>query len=236
MYAADFHDFYPIVTVGAANSGGTPQYDQLGGEHYTRYIVGGNSTTTGSANSPASLGTNTRIPPNYELYDQNLGFLYGGGQCANPLVFFCPSLGNTNLEPGDYSNPIFISTDATAGGNCRSSYMFNPRMVDGSAKTPIKLRKYQKTTDARQMDVLLLDYLSAEGTTNPNGLGIPFNAQFWAHWPSQGMVTGFTDGHVKYEQFIPPLMSEIELKLETDELPVSAQEYDQILSYLQTAP
>jgi prepilin-type N-terminal cleavage/methylation domain-containing protein len=229
LYSSDFNEYYPVVTVGNANSNptGNPQkYNHLGGEHYTRYIVGGNAVTG------ASLGVNTPIPQSYQQYDQNLGYLYGGNQIQNPYCFFCPTLGDTNLQPVSYSNPRFISTDGSAGGNCRSSYMFNPRITSATVASNNNLRKYQKTTDVKERDVFLLDYLSnpsANGDTTP---GIPFTAAEWAHWPSKGLMTGFTDGSVKYVNFTPIWFQACTQQLITDETPLSLYQYFAIFDFL----
>jgi prepilin-type N-terminal cleavage/methylation domain-containing protein len=225
-YIADFNDWYPIVTVGAANPAG--KWNYLGGEHYTRYVFTADNATV--------------VPQSYVLNsdqtgDQNLGYLYAGGMCANPLVFFCPSFnstgGTTNLlSPDEYSNPRFMSTDSVNGYNVRSTYMFNPREVDAN---PAKyggsfsnLRKYQRSSDVKQRDVFITDYLQ-----NPNGnspKGVQFNSQNWAHWPSKGMMTGYTDGSVIFASTDPQTFTDITVYLITDESTQSAQQYDTIFN------
>lgn len=225
IYAGDFNDYLPIVTVGNGNNqAGKQHFDYVSGIHYTRYITGGNSAS--GANPPAL----TPVPSTYEDWDQNLGFLYGGGMIQKAEVFFCPTLQDTNLLPVSYSNPRFMSTDS--GGNVRSSYMYNPRLV--SPSTGNNLRKYQKTSDCRTWDVLVLDYLDNPSST---ATPLPFNALDWPHWPARGLVTGFTDGSAKFAQFSPTIFKDITTPpgLLTTESIQSLTEYDQIFSDLQNS-
>lgn len=228
MYAGDFNDYYPITTIGAGDAGG--KINELEGVHYTRYIVG----TDESATPNVSAAPYTRVPASYQPYDQNLGLLYAGGQCGNPAVFYCPSLLDTNLTESPYSDPAFMSTDS--GGNVRSSYMFNPRDANANSESAAGyLRKYQKTSSVKQLDIFILDYLennSASGATTP----IPFNVQDWAHWPSRGLVTCFTDGSARFVQFTPQFMNIVLDNLITVEGSLqSQQQYDQIFTTLQTS-
>src|SRR5215469_5791795 len=146
MYASDFNDWFPIVKLGAANTGTT--INHLGGIHYTRYVC------SDPEGPPPQLGNNMVIPQQYTQYDQNLGYLFAGGICPNPNVFFCPLLEDSALQPGAYSKPHFMSSDTTPA--VRSPYMYNPRVANPAINRPI--RKYQKTTDAKQLDVFILDY------------------------------------------------------------------------------
>jgi prepilin-type N-terminal cleavage/methylation domain-containing protein len=229
IYAGDFNDYYPVTTVGTANNqNGKQHFDYIDGEHYARYIV----WTDSAAN--ISAPPFTQIPTSYQPYDQNLGFLYAGQQVANPLVFFCPALLDTNLEPAAYSYPTFMSTGNDAGsGVARSAYLFNPREVNAAAGN--NLRKYQKTTDVHQLDVFITDYLE-----NPNGTAPPpppFNALDWSHWPSKGLITCFTDGSARFVQFSPYVWAQIMVSpgLSTDQSTTSASEYDYVFSFLQNA-
>jgi hypothetical protein len=208
-------------------------FNYVSGIHYTRYVTGGVSSQSGNpAASPPAL---TPVPQTFELWDQNLGYLYGGGMIQKPEVFYCPTLQDTNLQPVSYSNPRFMSTDS--GGNVRSSYMYNPRLVNPYSGN--NLRKYQKTTDARSWDVFVTDYLDNPSTSS-SGTPFPFNAQEWPHWPAPGLVTGFTDGSAKYAQFSPKIFNEIigtppYPGLITTESVQSLEEYDQIFTDLQNS-
>lgn len=222
MYASDFQDWYPICTVGNANAFPT-KVDHLGGEHYTRYLAA--NYVGGPAPNP-----NSQIPQQYEPWDQNIGFLYGGQLVQNPLVFFCPTLGDTNLQPVAYSNPRFLSTGAD--GIARDTYMYNPRITSATPTSNNNLRRYQKTTDVKARDIFITDYLDNPNTT----AGVAFNAQEWAHWPGKGLVTGYTDGSVKFVLFPPVWFNAITQSLITDETAPSLYIYYRIFDYMQTAP
>jgi prepilin-type N-terminal cleavage/methylation domain-containing protein len=190
MYATDNHDWFPICTLGSVNNPPTT-INNLDAFFYTRWIE---YNPNGAANMPAHM----IIPQNPESYNQNEGYLYGNGIIQNPNVFFCPLLQDPELQPSQYSTPSFMSTDAgvgTSGPSVRSPYMYNPRQkssgLSGEGPASI-LRKYQKTTDAHQVDVFILDYIDANGT------GVPFNSQDWAQWPSPGIESAYTDGSVGY--------------------------------------
>ena len=205
IYATDFNDWFPVVTLGAGNPPGT--INVLSGIHYTRYLAiqpEGRSFPLPIQNLVPTM----RIPPQYEPYDQNGGLLYGGGMMPNPMAFFCPLLEDPQLNPGQYTTNTFaganqmgtgfMSSDSGAGV-VRSPYMFNPRLANPNS-TP--KRKYNKTSDARQLDVLVLITLmlvpEAVPTVRLSGLGVAFNTQDWAQYPSQGIEAAFTDGSVKY--------------------------------------
>ncbi|HTR43233.1 MAG TPA: hypothetical protein VMH87_16590, partial [Pseudomonadales bacterium] len=193
------------------------------------------------------LGPNMPIPPQYTDYDQNLGLLYGGGILANPSAIFCPLLENPLLQPGQYSTPRFMSSDTTP---CvRSPYMFNPRVISaGLPGEPAynQQRKYNKTSDAKQLDVLELDYIDANTGSSVDGssptAGVAFNTQNWAQWPSPGIEAAFTDGSVKYCNLNvagPPSlggltwMQAIIKGLDGNEDTTSFQQYDQIFTVCQ---
>lgn len=191
IYATDFNDWYPIMKIGAGNPGTT--INHVAGVFYTRWIDYDAEPPTG----PNDLQVNQVIPQQYTQYCQNQGYLYGGGQILNPNAFFCPLLEDPTLQPSAYSKPQFMSSDTKPAVRC--PYMFNPRIVSsGLPGQPAwnELRKYQKTADAKQLDVFILDY--CEAGTGPGGNGIAFSAQDWAQFPSQGIEAAFTDGSVKY--------------------------------------
>ena len=232
IYAGDFNDYFPIVTVGNGNASGSAQhFNYVSGIHYTRYVTGGDAAASG--NPDATPPTLALVPATYHLYDQNLGFLFGGGMIQKAEIFFCPTLQDPQLQMSAYSNPQFMSTGSD--GNVRSSYMYNPRLVSPSSGN--NLRKYQKTSNCRTLDVFTLDYLDSGNANNTSGTPLPFNAQDWPHWPAEGLVTGFNDGSAKFTKFSPPIFADITVKpgLRTDESVQSLAEYDQIFTDLQNS-
>jgi prepilin-type N-terminal cleavage/methylation domain-containing protein len=239
IYATDSNDWNPIAHLGSA--GQNVGVDALGGIHYTRYVC---QDPTGLND----LTANMPIPEQYTDYDQNLGLLYGGGILANPNAIFCPLLQDPALQPGQYSTPRFMSSDTTP---CvRSPYMYNPRVANPAA-TPSPVRKYKKQTDAKQLDVFILDYMDAgNGTTggvdSTSGVGVNFSAQDWAQYPSMGIEAAMTDTSVKYANLdvnSPVVISGqtltwmqiIEQYLSNAESAQSFTAYDQVFTYIQYA-
>jgi hypothetical protein len=238
IYAGDFNDYYPITTVGSGNASGQVQnYNHLAEPSYARYVEYENQVAN------ISPPINTQVPTQYEPWNQNLGFLYAGQQVANPLVFYCPALLNPTLQYTAYSTPVFMSTAVDANnassGVVRSSYLYNPREVNGQNYNgppgANDIRKYQKTTDAKQLDIFITDYLENPAMDSPPPP--PFNASQWSHWPSKGLITCFTDGSARFIQFSPYVFNLITVSpgLTTDENSLSAGEYDYIFNFLQNA-
>ncbi|HEU5396209.1 MAG TPA: prepilin-type N-terminal cleavage/methylation domain-containing protein [Verrucomicrobiae bacterium] len=236
-YAGDFADWYPIWYL----PDGSHPVNVLKGEHYTRYAFGG---ATGDANKvvPAIYvvhGKAGGFSDSSANNDQNLGYCYGGNFLGDGRAMWCPTFGAQGANPllniDNYSSPFFMSTDAS--GNVRSTYMFNPRTVD--APNGKYLRRYQKSTDARQIDVFMMDYLDNEGTAN----GVPFNAKNWSHWPSKGNTIGFTDGSARFVLATGLLPGSTiscydaitQRMVPTAENPTSLTQYDTLLNYYQIA-
>jgi len=237
MYSGDFNDWYPVWY---QPDNGQHPVNLLKGEHYTRYVFGSNGDPgkqipqtyvlggLGGGGFTASVGND----------DQNLGYLYAGGFIADGRAMWCPayssSTGATNsLSWQQYSYPVFISTDGS--GNVRSSYEFNPRMVNATLTgTANYLRRYQKTSDAMARDVFMTDYQqnpSANGDTTP---GIPFMAQYWAHWPSKGVMACYTEGSAGYA-YTPNAFILATQHLISDETATSAAQYDILWNNYQIA-
>jgi prepilin-type N-terminal cleavage/methylation domain-containing protein len=228
IYAGDFNDYFPIVDIGGKNNPPSV-FDFIAGEQYAYAMVWNNSD--------GSLPANTHVPQQYAPYLENLGLLYGGNQVGNPLAFFCPALQPTsNFGPANYSNPTFMSTDG--GQRVRSSYMYNPRITNsglgakfGETTANNELRKYEKTTQARLLDVFCTDYMAAQ----PSGTGMPFNPTYWPHYPSKGMVTGFTDGSAHFVEFNPAYFNTVVSNLVTTQSQLSDEIYDEVFFYMQNA-
>ncbi|HEX3626149.1 MAG TPA: prepilin-type N-terminal cleavage/methylation domain-containing protein [Verrucomicrobiae bacterium] len=237
MYAGDFNDWFPICTLGAGNSGG--KVNHLLGIHYTRYFATG-------------PGANQIVPTRYGSWDQNVGYLYGGDFIQNPAACWCPLLQDPPLEISYYQTNGGIACDGTS--SVRVPYMYNPRCVnpDGTpvtVSTSDPVRKYNKQSGVRTLDVFILDYIDAGnggsgGPDGASGTGVPFTEQDWPQWPSPGIEAGFTDGSVHYcklniktpppyyPQF-PTWMSVIQNGLQNSESGSSYKQYDTIFSICQ---
>ncbi len=240
MYAGDFHDWYPVCTVGSHNA--TPgQVNQIGEISYCYYFALAPNNDTG-------LNPGTPIPPNYEYYDQNLGYLYAGGYDQNPQSFFCPLLQDPALSIAYYQTNTYPGSLVTdSEGKVRLPYTFNPRCIDASTmgtvttSTKNEERKYNKTTDAKQLDVFILDYIAAGNGSSPSvgpdsgsGSGVQFNINEWPQWPSPGVEVGFTDGSVKYCGFPPGLMSLITQYFSNGESGTSYAQYNNLFNICQS--
>jgi hypothetical protein len=192
MYAGDFQDYYPPWS--DPGNPGHP-FNVLKGEHYTRYVIG-----------PTASASNVRVPqgnytqPGFEY--QNLGFLFAGKYIGDGHVLFCPSYPSKSpLSADEYSVPSFMSTCGPLSpdpsqnpGLVRSSYLYNPRVTNPTNADDISLaRAYQKSTTAPGHKLFTMDYM--EVTT---GVGMPFNANSFPHFPSKGWMVLFTDGAAKY--------------------------------------
>jgi len=201
MYASDFNDYFPIICLGAANNY-PGKFNYINGIFYLYWIESDPEPV-----QSVSLQKNQVIPTSYEPYNQNQGFLYAGKYLGNPNVFFCPALQAAVLQPATYSNPTFMSSDAgqgTTGPSVRCPYLYNPRMVNTAAgavdtSKGYPYRAYQKTTQARQLDVFITDYLD-----NPNSSpGMAFSPNNWAQYPSKGLEVAMTDGSARFVEFTP---------------------------------
>ncbi len=242
MYSGDFNDWYPVWD----DPDGTPlthPINVLKGEHYTRYVFGSNGdpgkqipqTYMLDGAGGGGSGFTTSSPGNS---DQNLGYLYAGSFIADGRALWCPayssSTGTTNaLSWQAYANPTFISTDGS--GNVRSSYEFNPRMVNGSLTgTANYLRRYQKTSDPMARDVFMTDYQQNPSANGDTTAGIPFLAQYWAHWPSKGVMACYTEGSAGYA-YTPNAFILATQNLISDETAKSAAQYDILWNNYQIA-
>jgi prepilin-type N-terminal cleavage/methylation domain-containing protein len=226
VYAADANDWFPIWI---DTAGGHP-LNRLNGEHYTRYVVG-----------PQASGPNVRVPadlnaPGFQF--NNLGLLYAGKYVGDGRVLFCPSFPHTSVVGIDeYSVPSYMSTCGPASpdptinpGLVRSSYLYNPRMVDPTNSNT--LRAYQKVSQAAGHKLFAMDYLE-----NPNGSGppgMPFTPLYFSHYPGKGFTVLFTDGAVSFIHS-QPAFNLATTKLITDESATTYTLYNVIFDHLEAA-
>ena len=232
MYSGDFNDWYPVWY----DLSGSHPVNVLKGEHYSRYVFGSNGDPGKQIPQTYMLngGVGGFSANNNGNNDQNLGYLYAGGFIADGKALWCPAYsrsgGTTNILSWEqYSNPTFISTDSS--GNVRSSYEFNPRMVNAGVNN---LRRYQKTSDPRVRDVFITDYIECPAGSGPPK-GVPFDADHWANWPSKGLMVGYTDGSASYA-YTADAYTLATKNLITDETSISAQLYDILWNDYKDAP
>ena len=239
VYADDFGGWYPIATVGSFNHY-PDRVNYLGGIHYTRYFY-----TTGGAPDgtvmPKGYALGVGIP--YNGFDQNLGYLYGGGMVPDARTFYCPSLYDIPssapyypLGPDYYSSPQLPSVHSN--NSIRVGYLFNPRMKRVSSQSSADIqRKYQKVTDCKQVDVFTMDYLACPGNAYNDPAGVPFTPDNWAHWPGQGLQVLMTDGSAKFCTFTnSQIINGIVSSLRSDENGQSYLQYNTVFNNLRDAP
>jgi prepilin-type N-terminal cleavage/methylation domain-containing protein len=234
IYANDFADWYPLVSVGSVNN--YPSIvNNMAGIHYTRYIY---STSGAPDGTPMQQGYALGAGVAYGGMDQNLGYLYGGGMIPEAHAFYCPTF--SEMAPTSAQFPLsaeyyfqpYLSVHANA--SIRSSYMFNPRMksVPGTTGADIA-RKYQRSTDVKQLDVFAIDYLACPGNNGNSPVGVPFNANNWTHWPSRGLSAAFTDGSARFALISEPkIFDNLVNGLRSDENGLSYLQYNTLFTFL----
>jgi prepilin-type N-terminal cleavage/methylation domain-containing protein len=230
IYANDYHDYYPACITGGVNDGGTPggKINNLGGEHYTRYIDNG----TLPANTVINQGIQVIPGPPVKSIFDCLGFLFECKMIGTGKALYCPSFPDTSqLNPLVYSKPAFLSTDNN--GICRDTVLYNPRMQD--ATNGIVARAFPKLSSAwngpgsGQNHIFATDYI---GNDSPS----TFTRNNFAHFPGKGFSAVFIDGSTKY--ITSPLAYGLVAGppgITTDELQPSHDEYDYFLNLLETA-
>jgi type II secretory pathway pseudopilin PulG len=165
IYATEYKDMMPICKVGNANSGA--QFNRLAAMHYTRYVAFG--------------AANSFVPTNSNDVDC-LGFLYHAGLAGNGSIFYCPDQWGSVLG-ADRHSPL-LTTDS--GGAVRSSYFFNPRIIDPT--NYIIARRYQKTSDLEPHKLFVVDFFGFMSPLTP------------PHFRERGWNVLFTDGSVQFSR------------------------------------
>jgi len=229
LYANDYHDYFPVCVVGSVNNGGVAggKVNNLGGEHYTRYLVNGGI----AANTPVPQGI--QLQPNGDAVFDCLGFLYETHMIGNARILYCPSFPDTSaLAPINYSTPSFLSMDN--GGNCRCTILYNPRMVDATNGVVARaLPKLSSTWSNPGVSgnnrVFMTDYF---GDASPS----TFTRNNFAHFPGKAFSTLFLDGSAKFVTS-PQAYAMVAGPpgIITDETTPSHEQYDYFLNLLETA-
>jgi prepilin-type N-terminal cleavage/methylation domain-containing protein len=120
VYANAYNDYFPICTVGGANTG---TFNHLGDAHYTYYA--------GQFPGQVYAQINQGIQAGFDC----LGYLYETHGLGNGLALFCPAYPVASLlSPAQYSNPSFMSTDNGQNGGAspavRDTWLYNPHLVN----------------------------------------------------------------------------------------------------------
>jgi len=226
VYATSYNDYFPICTVGGGNT--PPTFNHLSDAHYT-YYVAYEGNAPGPANSVVNQGVQVRTTGR-QIFDC-LGYLYETYGMANGKALYCPSFPETSLlSASRYSNPLFMSTDGD--GIVRGTMLFNPHVVDSTNN--VLNRLFPKTSSIIPSKLFGVDYLAGPA----NDLGGPaaittYSPNYFAHYPSPGFDCLFMDGSVQFVQSVLTFQLVSSGLLVTGQTAASAQQYDQVYSWLE---
>jgi prepilin-type N-terminal cleavage/methylation domain-containing protein len=229
VYANDYNDYFPICTVGGANSS-SPNH--LGDAHYTYYV--------GQFPNEANTTLNQGIQNGFDC----LGRLYETHGMANGLALYCPAYPATSiLSAANYSTPSFITIDGGEGGGAaapavRDTWLYNPHLVNPTNYSSSSLRLFQKTGSIIPGMLFGTDYLDTPPSDAP-GYAAPsttFGPNYYSHYPAQGFDVLFTDGSVQFVQSVSAFNYIAQAATDgfvTTESTLSAEQYEQIYSWLE---
>jgi prepilin-type N-terminal cleavage/methylation domain-containing protein len=242
VYANDYHEYFPVCVVGSVNGGGVAgsKFNNLNGEHYTRYLVNGGL----SANAPVNQGI--QMQANGDSVFDCLGFLYETHSIGSGKALYCPSFPvSSALNPISYSNPSFLSMDSS--NDCRCTVLFNPRMQDAANldNNPNAIqRAFPKLSSnwsepgsgsASGNHIFAMDY---PGGKSPS----TFDINNFAHFPGKAFSCVFMDGSAKFVtsvtayQMVAGSGPYAPTGITTDETTTSHVQYDALLNALESAP
>jgi prepilin-type N-terminal cleavage/methylation domain-containing protein len=248
VYANDYHDYYPICTVGSGNSGG--KFDNLNFADYTEYFY--NPTGANNAPNTAIQAPGIVAPSPYDC----LGFLYETRTVGTGKMCFCPSF-KTKNSLDNYSTPSVLSTGNASTAFSDGSYhiqdttLYNPRIQAAQAATQVTARAFPKTSSdwseagvgtmpgSGSAHLFATDFLGSK-----DGVDSTYSQNFFAHFPSKGFDVLFTDGSVKFVQSVPAFNmvagiqnpgATIQGPIVTQETAASNAQYDQFFNYLENA-
>ncbi len=183
MYAQDNRDWFPPVNLPGH------QFNQFSEEHYGRYVWTGNPNTKVSPDPNQPAGASF----------QNLGYLYATKFAGNAEILYCPSYNAKNSLLGEASYVPLLTSDA--GGDVRSSYVWNPWAHDVNGTS---FRLYPKVTDFLQVRTLLMEFL-VNDTASASSLLPPAEV---AHDRSRSLVVLYSDFSVKSIKITPKLWAD----------------------------
>lgn len=191
MYAADYNDYFPTT-----QAGGNP-INVINGGYYTRWIgVWSASGYKVPQSWVQPLGT----------FD-SLGLLYPQKLVGDGKVYYCPSLNAKKSPLGSMNYSPLLTTDTPAtdplgsgGGNVRSSYIYNFRVVNpkGANNNVDHVRIYQKSNQVLKRKVFGMDYV--DGSSWTTGGDVLVNGRDFAHSYSKGWNVLFSDGSVEFKK------------------------------------
>jgi hypothetical protein len=213
--------------VGGGNT--PPTFNHLSDAHYT-YYVAYEGNLPGPANTVVNQGVQVRASGR-QIFDC-LGYLYETHGMGNAKALYCPSFPQTEtmlMSAARYSNPSFLSTDGD--GIVRGSMLFNPHVVDPNGNLT---RLFPKTSSIIPSKLFGVDYMASPATDLTSfTVATAYSSTFFAHYPSPGFDCLFTDGSVQFVQSVLTFNLVTSGLLVTAQTAASAQQYDQVYSWLE---
>jgi type II secretory pathway pseudopilin PulG len=216
IYASENNGWLPICNVGAGNDNGENPYvfNHLDGVHYSLYVVSG-----AFAYEPIS----TNLSPGLGIY-QNAGYLYHAGLAGNGNIFYCPAQWGDSADGANVYTPLLT---ADGSGFVRSSYFYNPRLLNPAVNDPI--RRYQTTSQLEPHRLFAVDSF-----INLSGTGI--STASIQHARDHGWNVLLTDGSVQFSRLTQSNNSFYNLitqDLTSGENIQSSEEYDEAFTWLE---
>ena len=191
LYAEDYDGKFPL-----SKAGGNP-VNEIKGGYYTRWMwFDGNFPGT-------KLPQNTFLLGGVNSF-QGLGSLYPQKLSGSGKVCFCPSMDSKNqaLSSRNYE-PLLTSSSAANDpnnpGSVRSSYIYNPWIVNPAGGTPAdQQRLYQKASKITKRKVFGMDFMDSASWL-PTG-DVDVNGTYFAHSRSKGWNVAYTDVSVEFRK------------------------------------
>jgi hypothetical protein len=156
----------------------------MSASHFSRYVwLDENHTHT-----KFKINGDAALP--MDCHFQNAGFLYAAKYIGDGTIYFCPS-----LTAGDYSKASYeplLTTDSVKGV-VRSSYFYNPRVVD--AANGNYLRRYQKSSQFDGHKLFGCDVITA---IRPDYTAHLKDEGYSVLLKDEGYSVLFTDGAAKF--------------------------------------
>ena len=146
---------------------------------YSRWVYAGQPNNR----APMSFS----VPPGASFH--NMGYLYGMKAAGDGGIFYCPALKSGPYCADAYS-PLLT---CDAGGAVRSSYNYNPRMINWNP-------------DAGPVDTHRAILRSVDLGSHRKVFGLDVISGTFAHFRDQGWNVIFTDGSVRFCKGTGPLV------------------------------
>ncbi|HSU56583.1 MAG TPA: prepilin-type N-terminal cleavage/methylation domain-containing protein [Candidatus Dormibacteraeota bacterium] len=193
LYADDFDGKLPFTKAGSN------PINVIRGGYYTRWMWF-NSGFQGY-HLPQAW---TQIPGDSSNYYQGLGLLYPHKVGGDGRIFFCPGLNTKQSAIGSrIYEPLLTSStaanDSNNPGSVRTSYIYNPWVVNPAGSTDDDLsRLLQKTSLITSRKLFGMDFIDSSAWL-PGG-DVNINGVDFAHSMSKGWNVIFTDASVQFKK------------------------------------